>query len=167
MQNLSFWCAKRSVSRAETDRFTSWNGPFCILKPTVSQRQMACISNGLTINAVRRRKEMQRNANYYYIIVLPVFYLSRATQKYIMMAGEGMSWRVCPPMIWTQKHIMLANEGMSWRVRPPMIWTQKHIMLADEGMSWRVRSPMIRTQKYIMMAEEGAIHSGAISYYAF
>ena len=137
--------AKPIILVCKTVRFTSWNGPFCILKPTVSQRQMSCISNGLTINAVRRRKEMQRNANYYYIIVLPVFYLSRATQKYIMMAGEGMSWRVCPPMI----------------------WTQKHIMLADEGMSWRVRSPMIRTQKYIMMAEEGAIHSGAISYYAF
>ena len=34
---------KPIISVCKTVRFTSLNGPFCILKPTVLQRQMACI----------------------------------------------------------------------------------------------------------------------------
>ena len=48
---------KHIISASQTARFSLRNGPFCILKRTVLERKMACISNPLIINGIRRRHE--------------------------------------------------------------------------------------------------------------
>ncbi len=45
----------RSVSRSQTVRFASLNGPFGSLKRTVLEREMACIANQLNIKQLQSR----------------------------------------------------------------------------------------------------------------
>ena len=56
-----------TFSRCQTARFALSNGPFRIVKWTISQRQTVCIWNGLVINWLRIRFEKNRIMNYIYI----------------------------------------------------------------------------------------------------
>ena len=55
---------KHTISASQTVRFSLRNGPFCVLKRTVLEREMACISNPLKINVVQRRCNRLNNMNY-------------------------------------------------------------------------------------------------------
>ena len=70
--NYFYTIPKQTISACETDCFSLRNGPFGVLKRTVLERQMACISNPLIINAVQRLNKTQNIMIYFYIL-LPVF----------------------------------------------------------------------------------------------
>ena len=55
---------KHTISASQTARFSLRNGPFCVLKQTVLERKMACISNPLIINVIQRRHNRRNNMNY-------------------------------------------------------------------------------------------------------
>ena len=61
---------KPIVSASQTVRFSSRNGPFCVLKRMVLECKMACISNRLRIKEVQRCVEILSNTNYFYILSL-------------------------------------------------------------------------------------------------
>ena len=54
-----------TVWRSETDRFVVRNGPFCSLKRTVSQAEMACIRKPLAINGLQLRSFRRKRLNYF------------------------------------------------------------------------------------------------------
>ena len=67
--------AKRSISACETVLFGLRNGPFCVLKRTVLQRQTASIGNPLEINTIQRRLKGYFVMNYFYILLSSFSYL--------------------------------------------------------------------------------------------
>ena len=54
-----------TVWRSETDCFVVRNGPFCSLKRTVSQAEMACIRKPLAINVLQLRSFRRKRLNYF------------------------------------------------------------------------------------------------------
>ena len=54
-----------TVWRSETDCFVVRNGPFCSLKRTVSQAEMACIRKPLAINGLQLRSFRWMRLNYF------------------------------------------------------------------------------------------------------
>ena len=64
---------KHTISASQTVRFSLRNGPFCVLKRTVLEREMACISNPLKINVVQRRRNRRNNMNYLDNLLLVIF----------------------------------------------------------------------------------------------
>ena len=60
---------KHTIWACQTVHFSLPNGPFRVLKRTVSQRQMACIGNLLEINILQRRGKVRHVMNYFYILL--------------------------------------------------------------------------------------------------
>ena len=55
---------KHTISASQTVRFSLRNRPFRVLKRTVLEREMACISNPLKITVVQRWSNRRNNMNY-------------------------------------------------------------------------------------------------------
>ena len=61
---ISYTIPKHTISVSQTVRFSLRNRPFCVLKRTVLECEMACISNLLKINVIQRRHNRRNNMNY-------------------------------------------------------------------------------------------------------
>ena len=60
---------EHTIWACQTVHFSLPNGPFCVLKRTVSQRQMIYIGNLLKINALQSQDKTRYIMNYFYILL--------------------------------------------------------------------------------------------------
>ena len=59
-----------TISRSQTDRFASSNGPFELAKWTVLERQMACFSNPLNMRHLQSQTIWYKETKYFYTFVV-------------------------------------------------------------------------------------------------